>query len=493
MLPISALQMFPLSLPGMCFSPYPLPSCRKVTGTEPTQEEEELQRLEWGAGEAQQGATGDSDMAEEQTDPTYFIHMEDDIEICSRFLVGKCPQGSLCPRHHAMLPYTWQLKVASTGTWYTVGGWAQEALERLFCDPARTQVKCVHQGKKFTVDFTTMGVDHSPIFSRARRLSTSTSPSVPFHTSYRYYYEEKDSHWVEYGPNFVQSIEEGLREGFHDVLCSSFQFRYVLHLSKSYQENLQTATRRRMRARPLFRSPLEMMADLWTLRSAGSCCAAPTPNPPPYPKIWLMDNVSPLPAFDPVPLRCEDGEFPRVYRCFHKTMRETEYVVLEISRIQNYFQWEKYARKRDHMARSCSEAERASLERHLFHGTDHSLVEAICKQNFDARVCGKHATSYGQGSYFSTNASYSHKYSSPNSSGQHFMFLAKVLVGRPALGKTALRRPPPLFPEDPASPLYDSCVSKTNRPDIFVVFDNDQSYPYFLIKYQKIPEVVAVD
>ncbi|OCT90700.1 protein mono-ADP-ribosyltransferase TIPARP [Xenopus laevis] len=490
--------MFPISSPGICFSPYPLPGSRKVTGTEPTKEEVDLQRLEWGVEDTDHvpdphhGTMTDSEMSVDQPDHTYFIHMEDDIEICSRFLLGKCMQGTLCPRHHAMLPYTWQLKLASTGMWYTVGGWAQEALERLFCNPAQAQVKCVHQKKEYTLDFTTMEVHHSPVFNRVRRLSTSTNPSIPFHTSYMYYYEEKDNNWVKYDPNFVESIEEGLREGFLEVLCSSFQFRYVLHLTKSYQENLQTNTKRRMRARPIFKSPLEMMSDLWTLRITGSCVGSNS-NPPPYPNIWLMNNTSPLSAFDLVLLRCEDREFICVYRCFHKTMKETEYVILEISRIQNYFQWEKYTRKRDHIAQSCLVSERNRLERHLFHGTDHSVVEAICKQNFDSRVCGKHATSYGQGSYFSTNASYSHKYSDPNSSGQHFMFLAKVLVGRPALGKKSLRRPPPLFPKDPASPLYDSCVSRNNNPDIFVLFDNDQSYPYFLIKYQKIPEVVNVD
>lgn len=34
---------------------------------------------------------------------------------------------------------------------------------------------------------------------------------------------------------------------------------------------------------------------------------------------------------------------------------------------------------------------------YLFHGTDNSLVEAICEQNFDWRVCGVHGTVYGKG------------------------------------------------------------------------------------------------
>lgn len=34
---------------------------------------------------------------------------------------------------------------------------------------------------------------------------------------------------------------------------------------------------------------------------------------------------------------------------------------------------------------------------YLFHGTDESLTEAICEQNFDWRMCGVHGTAYGKG------------------------------------------------------------------------------------------------
>lgn len=36
-------------------------------------------------------------------------------------------------------------------------------------------------------------------------------------------------------------------------------------------------------------------------------------------------------------------------------------------------------------------------EKYLFHGTDDSLLEAICEQNFDWRMCGVHGTAYGKG------------------------------------------------------------------------------------------------
>lgn len=36
-------------------------------------------------------------------------------------------------------------------------------------------------------------------------------------------------------------------------------------------------------------------------------------------------------------------------------------------------------------------------EKQLFHGTDRKHVDAICKNNFDWRICGTHGTAYGKG------------------------------------------------------------------------------------------------
>lgn len=36
-------------------------------------------------------------------------------------------------------------------------------------------------------------------------------------------------------------------------------------------------------------------------------------------------------------------------------------------------------------------------QQYLFHGTERSLIEAICEQNFDWRMCGVHGTALGKG------------------------------------------------------------------------------------------------
>ena len=123
-------------------------------------------------------------------------------------------------------------------------------------------------------------------------------------------------------------------------------------------------------------------------------------------------------------------------------------------------------------------------ERQLFHGTKADTVEAICQQGFDWRVCGKHGTVYGKGSYFACKASYSHCYTANQfiSSSHKHMFLARVLVGSYTSGNSSLTRPPP---KDPTNPhvLFDSCCDNKTNPSLFVVFENGQSYPEYLITY----------
>ena len=125
-------------------------------------------------------------------------------------------------------------------------------------------------------------------------------------------------------------------------------------------------------------------------------------------------------------------------------------------------------------------------EKQLFHGTNPEIVEAICKQNFDWRLHGKNATVYGEGSYFALNSSYSDDYAKEDVNLSKFMFVAKVLVGSYAVGQSSYRRPPQKDPGNPASDLYDSCVDDRWSPTIFVVFDDDQYYPEYIIEYSAV-------
>ncbi|KFQ24862.1 TCDD-inducible poly [ADP-ribose] polymerase, partial [Mesitornis unicolor] len=191
-----------------------------------------------------------------------------------------------------------------------------------------------------------------------------------------------------------------------------------------------------------------------------------------------------------VPVAKEDRSYRTIYNLFHKTVPETKYKILKILRVQNQFLWEKYKRKKEYMSKKMSGLDRIMNERHLFHGTSQDVVDGICKHNFDPRVCGKHATMFGQGSYFARKASYSHNFSKRSAKGVHYMFLAKVLIGRYTVGNHTMRRPPPVNPGSITSDLYDSCVDNYFEPQIFVIFNDDQSYPYFIIQYEEVSNTV---
>ncbi|CAH2272630.1 TCDD-inducible poly [ADP-ribose] polymerase-like [Pelobates cultripes] len=458
-----------------------------LTVQEPTEEENYLKKLEFTeVHKTKDGTVTDVPLTSwgEQENLMYHIHQGDGIDICSDFLAGNCDKGAKCLQHHTILPFAWQLQERSTGTWHTVGGWGQEILERLYCDPNIKRVCSKSEGQPpMNICFNTMDVKSKGPFYRIRRLSTSLCPTMPFNTRVKYYYGNH-CRWTEYSQEISKCIEECLTKGHKQVMCSSPVFRYLLDLQEFSDTNIDTGTKRTIRIRPVFRSPC-MMSELWMMPSVcpvSSSCSLDHVGSCRNPRIWFVND----PFYEKVSLSFKDMEFVRVYNYFHKTMSESQYMILDICRIQNYFQMEKYARKKDYMSRILSETENNNLERYLFYSAHYALVENICRQNFDARVIGKHTPQYGEGCYFFKSARYAHNFIHASPCGHCFMFLAKVLVGCPTVGYPSLRRPPPLNPEDTASLLYDSCVSRLKDPNIFVLFDDDQFYPYFLIRYCKI-------
>ena len=64
------------------------------------------------------------------------------------------------------------------------------------------------------------------------------------------------------------------------------------------------------------------------------------------------------------------------------------------------------------------------------------------------------------------------------------MFLASVIVGRYAEGTKEMSRPPDLGPG--GFELYDSTVDNEENPKCFVVYDNEQCYPTYLIRYRDL-------
>lgn len=124
------------------------------------------------------------------------------------------------------------------------------------------------------------------------------------------------------------------------------------------------------------------------------------------PENWIpMDKKK---TYELVVLEPGTTEYIDVAFKFHETMKFPIADIVKISRIQNPILWQYYNVKRSEMIQENDGID--VEERRLFHGTQSSVVECICKKGFDWRVCGKNGTLYGQGSYFAVNSSYSHQY-----------------------------------------------------------------------------------
>ncbi|XP_019646028.1 PREDICTED: poly [ADP-ribose] polymerase 12-like [Branchiostoma belcheri] len=423
---------------------------------------------------------------------TFVLNTE--AHICEDFILDKCSKGNQCRKHHVGTPYLWQYKDAGlpANAWQDFNETMNERLERSFSDPSNNGAKVKAVGENWLIDFKHMTVQ--PARVKVRRLSTTSSkldPAGRLATRWVWYWRDQSSAWVEYG-NKLQTgtdagpssddIEQAYLTGQPTVMFEVPPHRYRLEFAGMYQQNLNPhfLTRRDVRRRPVFVSRAEV--DTKTSKPQQLCALPSTWTPMPAGQDFVRRPLSRL---------CP--EFRVVEMLFRQTMGE-EKVIVRIERVQNPFLWEKYNRKKEYMRprlhtqsslyRTGGAAAQATVdERTLFHGTEPDIVDGICRQNFDWRLCGKNATAFGQGSYFAVQASYSHRYTSPDTKGSHFIFLANVLVGSHTVGSSKMRRPPPIDPEDPNGELYDSCANSAAEPTIFVIFDSDQCYPTYLIEY----------
>ncbi|XP_028924598.1 protein mono-ADP-ribosyltransferase TIPARP [Ornithorhynchus anatinus] len=431
----------------------------------------------------------------------YHTHQENGIEICMDFLQGSCIYGGICPKHHTVLPYHWQVKRTASQVWQSVTNDSQEHLERLYCNPDNDRIRLKHRGHEFWADLNAMNVYETAEFDQVRRLSTPscTTANSNYHTVWKYFCRDHFG-WREYSEPVVRLIEEANCRGLKEVRFVMWHNQYILNIKDGFQQN--SCFRREIKKRPLLRSCIVLMPYLQTLggiplplpsleASSSQVFYPPSVTSPNfYPETWI--TMDPSQDFIQVPVSKEDKSYRTIYNLFHKTVPEIKYRILKILRVQNQFLWEKYKRKKEYMSKKVTGLDRIMNERHLFHGTSQDVVDGICKHNFDPRVCGKHATMFGQGSYFARKASYSHSFSKRSPKGIHYMFLAKVLTGKYTVGNHNMRRPPPVNPGSITSDLYDSCVDNYFEPQIFVIFNDDQSYPYFVIQYEEVSDTVPI-
>ncbi|XP_036813214.1 mucin-2 isoform X2 [Oncorhynchus mykiss] len=387
-------------------------------------------------------------------------------EICLFFVKGDCKQGEKCWRVHFKMPYKWEVNDGQT--WSALP--ANEEIERDFCDPSK-----IHSEGSERVRFDSM----SHGLREVRRLSTVSSVTQPTYvltTEWVWFWEDEYGKWVQYASikemHRLSSItSEDLEKRFQEdqsavVKFTAGQQSYELSFRDMTQKNKAYGTVRMVRRRPVFVSTVDAQAARSRRNGPRNFRAVPG--------SWDKSAIPDI-GYKTVSLLSSDRDYQKVQGLFNQTMRGFQ--ITSIERVQNRDLWEVFQWKRDLMKKN--NGGQNSKELHLFHGTDPKHVEAICRDNFDWRLCGTNGTVYGEGSYFARDAKYSHSYTSH--SGVRSMFACQVLVGDYTQGNSGLRRPPPKGEGSPT--LYDSCVDNVLNPSIYVVFERHQVYPEFLIKY----------
>ncbi|NXM34300.1 PAR14 polymerase, partial [Oxyruncus cristatus] len=182
-----------------------------------------------------------------------------------------------------------------------------------------------------------------------------------------------------------------------------------------------------------------------------------------------------------VELRPETREYRDVQERFLQTCQS--FRIEKIERVQNPYFWKAYQIKKREMDNKNGHT---NNERLLFHGTSKESLTLINNRGFDRSYAGLHAANFGNGTYFAVHANYSaqNTYSKPDMNGKKYMYLARVLVGEYSLGKRGAITPEPKNASNSID-LYDSSTDNVSQPSMFVIFNDIQAYPEYLITFSR--------
>ncbi|XP_076451605.1 protein mono-ADP-ribosyltransferase PARP14-like isoform X2 [Babylonia areolata] len=184
-----------------------------------------------------------------------------------------------------------------------------------------------------------------------------------------------------------------------------------------------------------------------------------------------------------VTLKASDDEFKCVEANLRRTLGTQSITVSAIQRVQNRTLYQQYASEKIHLE---SQNQGIQNEQTLWHGTGHQAIHNINNYGFNRSYCRNDDVAFGQGVYFAVNSSYSTdvKYTPKDGSGKRYIYQTKVLVGHAVQGRLNLR----VLPERKPSVLYDSATDSLTNAKMYVIFNDTQAYPEYLITFTSAPE-----
>ncbi|XP_060950254.1 uncharacterized protein LOC133027239 [Limanda limanda] len=181
----------------------------------------------------------------------------------------------------------------------------------------------------------------------------------------------------------------------------------------------------------------------------------------------------------------ESQEFRNVrmnfYESFHGCHRKIR--IVQVEKLMNRLLYNQYKMKKASMLQRATYHE---VEQTLYHGTSEDSVKEICVHGFNRSFCGKNDT-IGQGVYFAVDSllSVDDVYSPPNRDGHKFIFVSKVLTGDHTQGSHSMKAAP-LKESDDIPLRYDSVTDDLTCPSMFVIFNDTQAFPEYLITCERI-------
>ncbi|XP_052530569.1 protein mono-ADP-ribosyltransferase PARP14-like isoform X2 [Tympanuchus pallidicinctus] len=184
-----------------------------------------------------------------------------------------------------------------------------------------------------------------------------------------------------------------------------------------------------------------------------------------------------------VKLTPDTKDYKEVKERFLKTTPSLNLKIEKIERVQNPSLWKVYQIKKCQMD---AKNGNNNNEKFLFHGTRAESLTFINNYGFNRSYAGMHAAQYGNGTYFAVNASYSANdtYSKPDANGKKHMYLARVLVGQYSQGTQGAITPAAKSVGNSVD-LFDSSTDNVNNPSMFIVFNDIQAYPEYLITFTR--------
>jgi hypothetical protein len=201
-----------------------------------------------------------------------------------------------------------------------------------------------------------------------------------------------------------------------------------------------------------------------------------------WPSSWVSPSPPPeqksMSHFQMVDLSSNSLEYQRISTQFTKTVgyRVKNPKIISILRNENYELWKCFLG-----LKLKTKLETKENERFLYHGSDESTIKLILKNGFDHRVGDMNTAKYGAGTYFATQAGKSDHFASENTKKEKRMIVARVELGDVFHTQTTMvgTRIPPY--KSNSKDCYNSIMSPDSQE--YVIFNNDQAYPEYVITY----------